>query len=121
MTLVCPGCAGQLPDCFCRAGLTAGTFSSEPTGSQVDPREVFAFAKYYAREFRHQRPAPDRAVVSRYLPFTPEPREGEEQKGPIHAVQVDRTLFVSREVFDALGAHPEAATLNIPTTPRPEL
>jgi hypothetical protein len=26
--LACPGCGGSLPDCPCRSGLTAGTFSN---------------------------------------------------------------------------------------------
>lgn len=93
--LYCPGCGGSLPDCFCRSGLTAGTFTSAPAQEPVtfeSIREAAAKVKAIA-DARHVS-NPIRLVVTPFLPTS----EGKHWwHDPLSSV-----LFISREAKEAL-------------------
>lgn len=91
VTLVCPGCAGPLPDCFCRSGLTAGTFASAPVQEPV----TFESIREAVERINKLRPTGDvplRCRVTEYLPTL----DGK------HWKLIDGTLFISKECKAAL-------------------
>jgi hypothetical protein len=84
--LMCPGCGGSLPDCPCRSGLTAGTFS---TGSAW-PSVTLASIREAAAELP---PPPEFNKVA----------ASERLTGSQHCIDPrSRVLFVSPEAFAKL-------------------
>lgn len=100
--LICPGCAGPLPDCFCRSGSTAGAFANVDVTKTLNWGDVGALAKLLPSLKAGTRPPIETIRVDSILPYTPESPEGEEPKAPVHAIQIERTLIVSRQLFDAV-------------------
>lgn len=121
--LYCPGCAGTLPDCFCRSGSTAGTFSNRSDWPKYISEDAIRQVVERISAMEPTLPMPVRCVVTEYLP-TPEGK---------HWNYFAETLFISREARDALvrGFQHEiadglAALMSEPDddnspTPKPEL
>jgi hypothetical protein len=117
--LYCPGCGGTLPDCFCRSGLTAGTFANAPVQEPVtfeSIRETAEKVKAIA-DARHIS-NPIRLVVTPLLPTS----EGKHWwHDPLSSV-----LFISREAKEALLSLSELEMARdiaklLDLNPRPEL
>jgi hypothetical protein len=84
--LVCPGCGGTLPDCPCRSGLTAGTFSTGNAWSPVNLDSIGAAAAALP-------PPPEFTKVA----------ASERLTGAQHWIDPrSRVLFVSPEAFAKL-------------------
>lgn len=84
--LYCPGCGDALPNCACRSGLTAGTFS---TGNAWPPINLASIAA--AADTLPPPPEFTKIAVSERL------------TGSQHWIDPrTRVLFISREAFEEL-------------------